>query len=84
METNRPRQQRPDERVIPLWDVGRSRPVGKERRKDAGALDRHEQAATGSAPSEVVQRRRPTKPPLERAIRLWLEVDNGDHEFTAG
>ena len=47
METNRPRQQRPEERMIPLGDVGRPRPVGKERRKDTGALDRHVQAATG-------------------------------------
>ena len=72
METNRPRQQRPEERMIPLGDVGRPRPVGKERRKDTGALDRHVQAATGIAPSEVVHQRRPTKPPLERTIRRWL------------
>ena len=29
METNTPRQQRPEERVIPLWGVGRPRPVAR-------------------------------------------------------
>ena len=84
METNTPRQQRPEERVIPLWDVGRPRPVGKERRKDAGARDRHVQAATGITPPEIVQQRRPTKPPLERTIRLWLVADDADLEPQPG
>ena len=70
METNTPRQHRPEERVIPLWNVGRPLPVGKERRKDAGALDRHVQAGTRVAPSEVIQRRQPTRPPLEQTTRL--------------
>ena len=84
METSTPRRQRPWDRMIPLWDVGRPRPVGNERRKDTGALDRHAQAATGTAPSELVQRRQPPKPQRERAVRLWLETDNADHEPRPG
>lgn len=84
MDTNTRSQARPKLHVIPLWDVGRPRPVGRERRKDTGALDRHAQAASGSAPAESVERRRrPSQQPLERTIRLWLGADDAGLERAA-
>lgn len=83
MDANTQCQSRPKLHTIPLWDVGRPRPVGKERRKNTGALDRHAQAATGMPPAEsVVRRQRPRQEPLERAIFLWLGAEGAGLEAT--
>ncbi len=83
METNTPVRRQRENRtvVIPLWEATIPRALGKERRKDGGTLDRHVQAATGVAPVECIQRRNPPPPQLERAVRLWLETDDAEHEL---
>ncbi len=84
MDTNTQWQPRPKLHVIPLWDVGRRRPLGKERRKNTGALDRHAQAATGAAPAKSVERRQaPPKEPVEQIIHLWIGADNAGLERAA-
>lgn len=65
--------------VIPLWEAATPRPLGKERRKDGGTLDRHVQRATGVAPAESVQRRQPPQPQLERVASLWRETADAHH-----
>ena len=42
------------ETPIPLWIVGPRRPADRERRKNAGALSRHEQARTGATPASCL------------------------------
>lgn len=85
MDTNAPYPPRPSERPIPLWNAGRPRPMGQERRKDTGAPDRHAHAETGQAPPESVQRRDSTRRrTVERAIRLWLEADDTAREPQPG
>ena len=60
----------------PLWAPGR-RPWGPERRKDPAAWDRHEEARTGVAPPESVERRRPPrKLPPSKVVSVWSEEDD--------
>lgn len=61
------------ELAVPFWIVGERRPVGRERRKDPGALSRHIQQRNGTAPFSSLRRRRDDRPssPPERMIELW-------------
>ena len=63
----------PQETPIPLWVVGRRRPVDRERRKNAGALSRHEEARTGTTPTSCLQRRNSDRetPSPSHTVQLW-------------
>lgn len=57
---------------IPLWVVGPRRPADRERRKDPGALNRHEQERTGAAPATFLKRRSSDVPTAHnRMVQLW-------------
>ena len=61
------------ETPIPLWIVGPRRPADRERRKNAGALSRHEQARTGATPASCLQRRGTDREvsSTPRTVQLW-------------
>ena len=65
---------RPLDISIPLWTVGRRRPDDRERRKNAGALDRHVEDRTGTAPVGCLQRRSADLPtPPTSMVSLWQD-----------
>jgi len=71
----------PRQTAIPMWVVGARRPADRERRKNPGALGRHEQAQSGAPSASCLQRRSSDQQPTPPPERYRSGSEGGKHQY---